>query len=226
MRILAEEAQFLRNGDGRVLVVARDHHGADARGDTGLHRELDLLPRRVDHRGQTDEGEVPLDRRRVRFGNRIVEIAVRHPQDAHRLRGHLIVGGDDLLSVVTRQRPDRPADIHLGAIRQQDIRRPLHIGHATVLQLPDNRHLLAVGIERQLVEKSGRFLRLLLPDARLRGGRQQRPFRRVADDLVGPLQLRELRAVAEHRHAQHVHQVRMILGLGGLAVEKHVPLGA
>ena len=54
---VGENAQLAGDGHGGVLVVAGDHHRADARLAALLNGGLHLGPHRVDHAGKADEAE-------------------------------------------------------------------------------------------------------------------------------------------------------------------------
>ncbi len=101
-RVLLEEAQLSGNRGGGILVVARDHNRLDAGRDALLDRLLDLLPRRIDHRNQADEGQVPFDGGRVEPARYAIQLAVRYAQDSHGLSGQVVIGGRDLFSVLSR----------------------------------------------------------------------------------------------------------------------------
>ena len=93
---VGDDAQLLGDGHGGVLVVAGDHHGADA-GLTALHDGgLDLGTDRVDHAGQAQEAQILLQEGRLVAGGLFSPVALGGGQDAQGLVGHVLVGGQDL----------------------------------------------------------------------------------------------------------------------------------
>ena len=78
---VAVQAELPADLGGRRLLVAGDHHGADARLPARLDGGLRLLPQRVDHADQPDEHEPA---RQVLLAVALRQVLVRQGQDAQR----------------------------------------------------------------------------------------------------------------------------------------------
>jgi hypothetical protein len=224
-RVLFEEAQLPGDGHRGVLVVARNHDRLDAGGHALLDRLPDFLARRIDHRDQADEGQVLFDRVGIELADLPVQGPVRYAEDSHRLIRQFVVGFHDLLFVFGRQRPNGFLHLDVRAIGQQHIGRALDERDATAALLTDDRHLLALRVERQLIDERRGPLLLVLLNTGLAGDRQQRAFRGISHDLVARLTLHQLGAVAQHADAQGLHQLRVIVRAHLRAVQHKVPLG-
>ena len=155
-------------------------------------------------------------------------VAIGQCQDAEGPRGH---GGGhpmDLLAPLGRQRLDLAVSPLPVALGKDDLGCPLGV-HRRRLFGPadDDRHRLAFGIERDLVEHAVVSLPRL--DVGLARGDDQGPFGRVADDLPDAVVLgigRNLRRVAPRGDLQRPHQVGPLLRVDRFANAVRLPFDA
>ena len=106
---VGDDAQLLADGHGGVLVVAGDHHRADARGAALGHGGLDLRADGVDHARQTDEAEVLLQVLRLLPVGQCVVQALRRRKDPQGLVGHGLVLRQNGGALFLSQGQDLPA---------------------------------------------------------------------------------------------------------------------
>eukprot|EP00825_Cyclidium_porcatum_P005016 TRINITY_DN12395_c0_g1_i1.p2 TRINITY_DN12395_c0_g1~~TRINITY_DN12395_c0_g1_i1.p2 ORF type:complete len:547 (+),score=68.21 TRINITY_DN12395_c0_g1_i1:2-1642(+) len=134
----ARYAELLGDGEGRVAVVARDHHGRDARFPAARDRVLHLEPRRVDHAHEAEEDEVALESPEVvallrrRFDN-----SIGGSEDAEGIPRHAGHIGEDALAMCLGELlyPALPAQLRASpeedvgsALREDDGARRLPVG--------------------------------------------------------------------------------------------------
>ena len=106
LRGAVDNPQLASDGDGGVLMVAGDHHGADARAAALADGVLHLGADGVDHPGKADEAELLLET----FGLHILRQAagpetLRRREHAQRLIRHGVVLREDLGALFLRHGP-------------------------------------------------------------------------------------------------------------------------
>ena len=183
--VLAGDAQLAGDRQRRVGVVAGDHDRADAGLPAGANRRPDLLARRVDHADQADEDQVLLAAGRLVAGVRVWRSARARTRRARPAISAAVA--QDLARDARRSaaRSARAAT-RSSHLREDDLGRPLGVHRRRVVRpADDDRHRLAVGVERDLVQHA--VVSVVGLDVGLAGGDDQRPLGRVADDLPAAL---------------------------------------
>ena len=181
---VGDDAQLLADGHGGILVVAGDHHRADARGAALGHGGLDLRADGVDHARQTDEAEVLLQVLRLLPVGQCVVQALRRRKDPQGLVGHGFVLRQNGGALFLSQGQDLPAFRIAGAPAQHLVRRALGVLDKAVVCAVDGGHHLPAGVKGGLAAAGLAALqhRLLQP---LGSGKvHQRRLRGLADGAV------------------------------------------
>jgi hypothetical protein len=184
-------------------MVAGDHLDPDAGGVTGLHRGDGLGPGRVQHAGQAQENQAPLQPLRA---ERLVggKAGMGQGQHAHALPGQ--VPGLRLDGIPGQGRfPPRPVE-HGGAGRQQAFQGAFHVDQAVALDLVHGRHGLAGGVEGQLVQAGEYGAQGGFIQPGLAGGHQQGGFGGVAGDAPMVSVPAQAGVVAQHAGQQGLAQ--------------------
>lgn len=139
-----------RRGDrrGGGGLVARDHHGPDARAPALEHGLLRLGARRVLKADQPEEGEAAFGR--VVGSRQGIRLLFRHGEHAQRVLRHLGVAGEDAPAQVARERQRLPAAFRRRAALQKQVGRALHDHAVAAFRAQNHAHALTLRGERDL----------------------------------------------------------------------------
>ena len=182
---LLEDADLLGDGGRGDLVVAGNHHGADAAAFGVGDRLLGFLTRRVDHRDQAHKGVVIFvlegDARALGGVRILLDGKGQHAQAVLR---EVEVGVGNLLLILLGDGTGAVAGHHRHAAGQQDVHRSLGAQRVDAVQLVHGAHQFAVGIKGKLRQTRvlGTVNGLLHPE--VVGQVDQRNLGRVADLLA------------------------------------------
>ena len=207
LRVFAVKAELAGDGHGRVPVVAGDHHRPYARHPALGHGLPDLGPRRVDHGHEPGEGQVLFDRLGLIGMGLLVEGPVSDGQDAQGLVRIGVVGLHDPVAVGDVERPLRAVLEDEAAVVEQEVRGALGEHRHVLVGPADDAHLLALRVERKLLDELEGVFLLPFPDAGLGRGAEDGDLRRVAEDGGLSVLDGQLGVVAEDPDDQGLDQV-------------------
>ena len=185
-----DNAQLLGNSNGGVLMVAGDHHRADA-GIAALHNSgLDFRTHRVDHAGQTDEAQLLLQHLRLDLlGQAVAPQSLRGSQHTQGLIGHGLIGGKDLAALFLGHGEDGALFLITGAALQHFVRRALGILNEAGIHLMDGGHHLAGGIKRRFRHAGLPFFQTVFGQLTGSAEVHQRGLRRLTLGCTGLVQI-------------------------------------
>ena len=199
-------------------MVAGDHNGADAGAPALGNGIFHLGPHRIDHTGQTQEGELPLQV----GGRSIRRNAVPNPagsaQHPQRPACHGLVGRQDLLTARFGQLHPAALQLHPGTPLQHLVRRTFGKLQNLASSLMQGGHHLPAGIKGRLCHPGRVLLHPVFVQSLLGGPSHQGRFRGLAQGLAGGVQL----GVRAQGHgpsrplqiSEMIHHRHLILGQG------------
>ncbi len=132
----------------------------------------------------------------------LLEGPVGHGQDPQGLVRVAVVGRHDPRAVGLGEGPLRAVLQDGDAVAQEQVGGPLGQGHEVAAVPPDDGHLLAFGVEGDLLDELVGLGLGGLPDAGLGGGAEDGDLGRVAEDLGPPVLAPQLGVVAEDADGQ------------------------
>ena len=177
---VSDDAQLSGDGHGGVLVVAGDHHRADACGAALGHGVLHLRPHGVDHTGKADEAQLLLQRLRRQILGQTVVPPFRRRQHPQRLVGHGLVVRQNGGTLFLRHGQHRAALRIVGAAAQHLVRRTLGVLDEAAVRAVDSGHHLPAGVKGRFGAAGLPGLQLGLGTAADRGKIHQRRLGRLA----------------------------------------------
>ena len=193
---VTDDAELFTDGNGGILVVAGDHHRADAGFAAFLDGGLHFRTHRVDHAGEAHKDKLFFKVGGVIGRGFLFILAQRHGQHAQRAVGHGLVRPQDIFADVFGHRHGLAGNDGLGAFFEDLIGRTLSILDEAFVCLMNRGHHLAAGIERCLADARLLFVELALGQAERIGVIDQRSFGGFTHGVVVFVQL----GVAALRH--------------------------
>lgn len=221
LRGAVDNPQLASDGDGGVLMVAGDHHGADARAAALADGVLHLGADGVDHPGKADEAELLLET----FGLHILRQAagpeaLRRREHAQRLIRHGVVLREDLGALFLRHGADPPVLDEGRTAAQHFIGRALRILDEAAVRAVDGGHHLARGVERGLRRAGLQRLETALIAPLLRGEVHKRRLGRLALRAA----VRERGVIAERHRRGEQRRIARVLHDGHFVLRQRAGL--
>jgi len=203
------DAEFSRDRERRLRMIAGDHHDPHAGALAEVDRTFRLRSRRVVHAGQPDEDEIGLDLLGRKPFGRPFDVATGGREHAQRPPRHRLHLRGDLAARGVVDRGDRapPRDVraaaedHVGSALHHRARRP-------VGEPPHDRHALAIRVEGEVVDLRRRGVDGLDRDPELPRCGEQRPFGGISDHGPDAALFAETGAVAAGEERRELADAR------------------
>ena len=196
---VGDDSQLLGNRHRCIPMIAGNHDRADSRAATFRNRGLDLRADGVDHAGQPQKHQIPLQIfRRVVFGL-FRPVPLCDGEDAQRPVRHGLVAVQDFPPLRFRHGQDFSAFKIVRAAGKQRVRRALCVLNKALAALVNGGHHLSGGVKGRFVNARGLFLEVPLFRADGAGEIHQRALGRLALSLI---------LIVQHRVGAQRHRRR------------------
>ena len=187
LRSIGKDVQFLGDGDRGVDVVPGNHHGTDSGRTAFFNGRFDLGTNRVDHAGQTYEGQIIFQIFRLVRGGFCAMGFHCQRQNTQCTVGHFFLSGKNFVFQFFRHRNASSVFQYRSTMRKDNVRRTLGILNDTASGFVNGGHHLSRRVEGSFADAGRSFLQGGLFQVQACGVVNQRTFRRFPfGSVFGP----------------------------------------